>query len=177
MAMTSVKQPEHRLGQRRKRERRISNAASYSAIPASATDIMGWIAFFRQLTFIRYLVVSVCALVVDIAIFLILIQMAVQSTIAAAVGYIIGIAVHWFLSSRKVFQDRVSERGSMARNQQKAMFVISALLGLGTTTMIVGLGEWLDADVRLAKLAAIAVSFLLTYMLRNVLIFRPSRTA
>jgi hypothetical protein len=51
------------------------------------------------------------------------------------------------------------------------------LLGLATTTAIVGAGEWLGADPRLAKLVAIGISFQLTYLLRNVLIFRTNRTA
>jgi putative flippase GtrA len=94
------------------------------------------------------------------------------STIAAAIGYGVGIVAHWTLSSRKVFQDRVSERGTRERTQQKAMFVVSALLGLIVTMSIVGVGEALGLDPRIAKVMAIGVSFMLTYLLRNVVIFR-----
>ncbi len=131
----------------------------------------------RANTFLRYLVVSVGALATDMAVFLLLLNVGVSSVAASAIGYLVGILAHWMLSSRKVFQDRVSQRGTSERTQQKAMFVMSALLGLGTTIAIVGFGEWLGGDPRLAKLVAIGVSFQLTYLLRNVLIFRSSRTA
>lgn len=133
--------------------------------------------FLRKLTYFRYLIVSVSALAVDMGLFLLLLQAGMASIAASAVGYSVGILVHWFLSSRKVFHDRVSERGSAERTQQKAMFVMSALLGLAVTTAIVGLGDWMGLDPRLAKLAAIGVSFQMTYFLRNILIFRNSRTA
>jgi putative flippase GtrA len=164
--MTSAKLPEN---DRRSAGRRTSDAL---AIPTSATDISGWIAFFRQLTFLRYVVVSVGALAVDMGVFLALLNSGMASTVAAALGYSVGIAAHWTLSSRKVFQDRVSGRGTRERTQQKAMFVVSALLGLVVTMSIVGIGDALGLDPRIAKVIAIGISFMLTYLLRNVLIFR-----
>jgi putative flippase GtrA len=176
--MTSAKQPDvlddGRKKQRRQKGRRHADAAP--SVPPSLTDIAGWVRLFRQLTYMRYLVVSVTALAVDLGLFLLLLKLGMNSVSASAIGYSVGIAVHWFLSSRKVFQDRVSERGTAERTQQKAMFLMSALLGLGCTTAIVGLGGWLGIDARIAKLVAIIVSFQLTYLLRNVLIFRAART-
>jgi putative flippase GtrA len=126
----------------------------------------------RGVTFIRYVFVSVGALAVDMGVFLALLSAGTLSTLAAAIGYSVGIVTHWWLSSRKVFHDRISERGTSARTQQKAMFVISALLGLAMTMAIVGIGEALGVDPRLAKLFAIGASFMLTYLLRNIVIFR-----
>jgi putative flippase GtrA len=168
--MTNARQPDPATAERRKRGRRASDALP--AIPTSATDIIGWANFFRQLTFLRYVVVSVGALAVDMGVFLALLKSGMASTIAAAIGYGIGIVAHWTLSSRKVFQDRVSERGTRERTQQKAMFVVSALLGLVVTMSIVGIGDALGLDPRIAKVMAIGVSFMLTYLLRNVVIFR-----
>lgn len=170
MQMTSARQPDPAAAERRKKGRRASDALP--AIPTSATDIIGWVNFFRQLTFLRYVVVSVGALAVDMGVFLALLKGGMISTIAAAIGYGIGIVAHWTLSSRKVFQDRVSERGTRERTQQKAMFVVSALLGLVVTMSIVGVGDALGLDPRIAKVMAIGVSFMLTYLLRNVVIFR-----
>lgn len=130
----------------------------------------------RGNTFVRYLIVSVGALAVDMGVFLALLQTGLNSVVAAAVGYGAGILAHWMLSSRKVFHDRVSGRGTAARTQQKAMFVVSALLGLVLTMSIVGIGDSLGLDPRIAKIVAIGVSFLLTYLLRNVVIFRNVRT-
>jgi putative flippase GtrA len=175
--MTSAKQPDI-LADARKAERRQEgrrHAGAVPLVPPSITDLAGWFRFFRQLTYMRYLVVSVTALAVDLGLFLLLLQAGMNSMVASAVGYSVGIFVHWFLSSRKVFQDRVSERGTAERTQQKAMFVMSALIGLACTTAIVGLGEWVGIDPRIAKLVAIIISFQLTYLLRNVLIFRSSK--
>jgi putative flippase GtrA len=173
--MTSGAQ--HNLGQsdpqaseRRQHGRRASDARV--AIPDSIMDIAGWIGFFRQLTLVRYVIVSVGALAVDMAVFLALLNSGMISAVAAAIGYSVGIVTHWLLSSRKVFQDRVSDRGTKERTQQKAMFVVSALLGLAVTMMIVGVGDALGLDPRIAKIMAIGISFMLTYLLRNIVIFR-----
>lgn len=170
----NIGQPDLPESERRRSGRRASDALP--AIPTSAFDIFGWIAFFRQLTLIRYVVVSVGALAVDMGTFLALLKTGMASTVAAAIGYSIGIAAHWLLSSRKVFQDRVSERGTRERTQQKAMFVVSALLGLVVTMGIVGVGELLGLDPRIAKVMAIGISFMLTYLLRNIVIFRGTQT-
>lgn len=170
--MTSARQPDLVSTERRKEGRRASDALS---IPASPFDVIGWIGFFRQLTIFRYVIVSVGALAVDMGTFLMLLKGGMNSTLAAALGYTIGIVAHWTLSSRKVFQDRVSERGTKERTQQKAMFVMSALIGLAMTIGIVGAGDALGLDPRIAKVIAIGVSFMLTYVLRNIVIFRTAK--
>ena len=171
--MINAKQPDQRTGDRRTGGRRTNDAA---AVPESVFDVFGWIAFFRQLTFIRYGVVSVGALAVDMGIFLALLQSGILSALAAAIGYAAGIFAHWMLSSRKVFQDRVSERGTRERTQQKAMFVVSALIGLVLTMAVVGVGELIGIDPRIAKVFAIILSFTLTYLLRNVVVFRVGQS-
>ena len=123
-------------------------------------------------TYVRYFAVSLGALAVDLGVFLALLSVSLASVPASAIGYSTGILAHWVLSSRKVFSDRVSARGTTARTQQKAMFVISALLGLLVTMAIVAGGSFIEVDPRISKLVAIAVSFQLTYLLRNILIFR-----
>ena len=172
MTVTNVKQPDRREGERRQEARRTNDAPA--TVPESVFDVWGWVSFFRKLTFVRYGIVSVGALAVDLGIFLALLQSGMLSALAAALGYAVGIFAHWMLSSRKVFQDRVSDRGTRERTQQKAMFVVSALLGLVLTMAVVGAGEMLGVDPRVAKVFAIGLSFILTYMLRNVVIFRMS---
>jgi putative flippase GtrA len=54
------------------------------------------------------------------------------------------------------------------------MFLASALMGLVLTMIVVGAGTALGIDARIAKVAAIATSFSLTYLLRNVVIFRQA---
>lgn len=174
--MNSARQPDLASAERRQGGRRESDAPSASlAIPASVFDVIGWVGFFRQLTILRYVVVSVGALAVDMGTFLALLKGGMASTLAAAIGYTVGIVAHWTLSSRKVFKDRVSERGTKERTQQKAMFVMSALIGLAMTMGIVGAGDALGLDPRIAKVIAIGVSFMLTYVLRNIVIFRTAK--
>jgi putative flippase GtrA len=120
---------------------------------------------------IRYLLASVGALAVDIGCFLALLAAGMWPASASAAGYCAGIVAHWLLSSRAVFADTVAARG-LARTRQKAMFVISALVGLGLTAGIVWAGDSSGLDPRAAKLVAVAVSFAATWMLRSKIVFR-----
>lgn len=120
---------------------------------------------------VRYGAASVIALGIDMGSFLLLLSLGIAATIASAIGYSLGIVAHWLVSSRAVFTDSVAERGP-ERTRQKALFVGSALLGLGLTTAIVGVGGLAGFDPRIAKLVAIVASFATTWLLRNHLIFR-----
>lgn len=125
----------------------------------------------RQIVLARYILASVGALAVDMGTFRALLSAGISPVAASAVGYSIGIAVHWILSSRKVFADQVAA-GGIARTRQKAMFVVSALLGLGVTTLIVGGASAAGVDPSMAKLCAIFVSFAVTWLLRKRVVFR-----
>lgn len=125
----------------------------------------------RDIRLIRYVLASVGALAIDVGSFLALLSLGMASALAAAIGYSLGIVAHWLLSSRAVFHDTVAEKGRQ-RTRQKALFVVSALAGLGLTTLIVGMGDWAGLDPRLAKLVAIVCSFALTYLLRERVVFR-----
>lgn len=125
----------------------------------------------RQIVLVRYILASVGALAVDMGTFLALLAAGVPPVVASAMGYAIGIMVHWILSSRKVFAEQVAE-GGIERTKQKAMFVVSALIGLGVTTLIVGGASAGGLDPRVAKLCAIVVSFALTWLLRKRVVFR-----
>lgn len=124
----------------------------------------------RSVTLLRYLVASALSLGIDLGSFIILLAIGAAAAPAAAAGYALGILAHWLFSSRKVFADSVARHGA-ARTRQKAMFVISALVGLGLTTVMVGAGTHVGIDPRLAKLAAIATSFTVTWLLRSRVIF------
>ena len=128
----------------------------------------------RDIRFIRYILASVGALAVDVGVFLALLSAGVFAAAASAIGYSFGILAHWLMSSRAVFQDSVAE-GGMARTRQKALFVISALVGLGLTTLIVGAGDYAGGDPRLAKIVAIGVSFFATWLIRSRIVFRADK--
>lgn len=137
----------------------------------NGTAMADFVTRLRDLRFLRYLLASAGALAVDMGSFLALLALGAWPTAASAASYSLGILAHWLLSSRTVFADTVAGRGPR-RNRQKALFVVSALAGLALTTAVVGLGDLIGIDPRLAKLAAIAASFLLTWGLRVRVVFR-----
>lgn len=119
--------------------------------------------------YLRYIAVSGGALGVDLGAYFVMLHAGVAAALAAAIGYLAGVVVHWILSSRLVFDD-VAERG-LARTKQKALFLTSAFIGLGITVAIVALATRFGLDPRLAKLVAVAVSFQTTYLLRRNIVF------
>jgi putative flippase GtrA len=120
--------------------------------------------------YLRYVAASAASLGVDFAIFMLALSAGIPPALAAACGYMVGIVCHWLLSSRMVFVGQVAEDSTTRRNQQ-ALFVLSALVGLGITTGIVGLGSRYGLDPRIAKGIAIVVSFQATYVLRKKVVF------
>jgi len=120
--------------------------------------------------YLRYVAASAASLGVDFAIFMLALSAGVPPALAAACGYMVGIVCHWLLSSRMVFVGQVADDSASRRNQQ-ALFVLSALVGLGITTGIVGLGSRYGLDPRIAKGIAIVVSFQATYVLRKKVVF------
>lgn len=126
---------------------------------------------FLSLTFGRYLATSVVALCCDVALFLALLWADIWPMAASVAAYMAGIIVHWVLSTRYVFDHGMVARG-LARTRQKGMFVVTALIGLAITALIVGCGDLLGLDPRLAKLGAIVISFQATYVARRTTIFR-----
>lgn len=132
------------------------------------------LAQLRDARFVRYVLASVGALAVDVGSFLALLAFGIAAAPASAVGYSLGIVAHWLMSSRAVFVGDVAESGT-ARTRQKALFVVSALIGLVLTTAIVGVGDWGGIDPRIAKIVAIALSFLVTWLIRSRIVFRSEK--
>jgi putative flippase GtrA len=120
--------------------------------------------------YIRYVLASAGALGVDFALFGALVATGMGAAFASAIGYSVGVFAHWGFSSRAVFLDGTAERGA-ARRRQQALFLLSALAGLAITVGIVGVGTAAGLDPRLAKIAAIGVSFQATYLLRRHIVF------
>lgn len=142
-----------------------AGAFRVSDLPYRAVQLLG------RLRYARYLVASVISLGVDLAGFLLMLQLNVPAVQASMLGYISGLAVHWLLSSRLVFANKIPSTVA-ARARQKLFFVLSALIGLAITAALIKCGLQLGINPGLSKLAAIAVSFNVTYMLRHELIFR-----
>ena len=140
------------------------------------TALSAQLATLRQVLLVRYLGASVIALGCDFACFLVLLELGMTPAPASALAYSLGIAVHWLVSSRKVFTGSVASHGP-ARTRQKALFVGSALVGLAVTTGVVAAASSLGLDPRLAKLAAVGASFTVTWLLRDSVVFRKTPIA
>ena len=125
---------------------------------------------FLAVRLVRYSLASVVALLFDVAALYTLLQMGAPSVGASALAYGGGILVHWLISSRQVFSDRVAESG-LERSKQKTLFVASAIVGLFVTSLVMTVGDFLSAPVMLAKALAVAASFTVTWALRAKMIF------
>ena len=119
----------------------------------------------------RYMVASACGTVVDLASFLVLFRIGIPAVAAAVTGYVLGMVLHWFVSSRFVFADRLSAPG-WQRGSQQLLFATSALVGLLLTAGIVWAFEQAGSDPRLGKLVAMAASFVCVFLIRLLVVFR-----
>jgi putative flippase GtrA len=129
-----------------------------------------------DLRLVRYMLASGVALGADLGSFFVMYSLGTFVPAAYAASYSLGILVHWVISSRMVFADTVAERG-IARTRQKAMFVISALMGLALTTAIGSGAVYAGVHPIMGKLMAVVASFALTWLLRSKVVFRGSRLA
>ncbi len=120
--------------------------------------------------YLRYIAVSAAALAVDMAAFLLLIGVDALPALASGLSYLIGMVAHWFLSSRLVFGSFLAQSGA-PRGRQQGLFFASALAGLSITMAIVGTGDWIGIDPRIAKIVAVAISFNATYLIRRKIVF------
>jgi putative flippase GtrA len=134
-----------------------------AALPSFARRLM-------EVTFLRYVGASAVALAGDMALFNLFLLADWEPAAAAAASYAAGIVIHWLISSRLVFVEGAQTAG-MDRVRQKGLFLGSAFVGLGLTVAIVWAGDRAGLDANLAKLAAIGVSFVATYVLRKTLVF------
>ena len=125
-------------------------------------------------TALRYIAVSVAALALDTGCYLALIAAAMAPAAAAALGYALGVAAHWWGSSRQVFVAALAAPGA-ARRRQQALFVASALMGLAVTVAVVALATRLGLGPRPAKALAVVASCAGTWAARSRWVFAVRR--
>lgn len=83
---------------------------------------------------VRYLFVSVAALGWDLATYAVLIANALTPVAAGALGYLVGLVIHYALSTRWVFPDADGQRQAASTF---AKFVATGLFGLAVTAGII----------------------------------------
>ena len=117
----------------------------------------------------RYTFVSAAALALDVAIYAILVGAGWRAALAGAIGYAIGLALHFSLSTRFVFD---ASRTAKSSWRLFAEFVATGLVGIAITAAIIALAtEILHLGAALAKLAAVAASFAAVYLMRRSIVF------
>ncbi|MEJ7926067.1 GtrA family protein [Sphingobium sp. AN641] len=124
----------------------------------------------QRFTMARYLLASIIALAVDMALFLAITTIGWPPMVAAFLGYVTGMLVHWSISIRYVF--RTGGNGApRASHAQRVAFFASALLGMGITMAVVGGLTAVGIHAAAAKGVAIGISFLTVYAIRKYGIF------
>lgn len=122
----------------------------------------------------RYILISGLAFALDLAMFLLLLTLAVAPVPASVAGYLCGTQLHWLLSTRLVFAAGVRQDRA-ARRRQQGLFFASAAVGVTCNAGIVAASEALMVPLLIGKLAAIGASFVLVLVVRATIIFaRPT---
>lgn len=117
----------------------------------------------------RYVLVSALALAVDFVVFLTLAGAVMRPSLAGAAGYAVGLAVHYALSLRHVFDARSTAKSEMRLVSE---FILSGIAGLAITTIVIAAAtELAHLPPLAAKMAAVVASFLVVYALRRCLVF------
>ena len=135
--------------------------------PAIAASIR---VLLTRFTFTRYLLASVCALAVDMLLFLALLRLNLHPTVAAFAGYATGLFIHWLISIRFVFIS-----SGRATHAQRVGFVASAVIGMGITLGVVSGLTFAGLAPEIAKLLAVPVSFLAVYAMRKYGVFASAQ--
>jgi len=120
----------------------------------------------------RYSAVSVLALALDFAVYLLLTDSGLNPVMAGVLGYGAGLALHFLLSIRFVF---ISPATSKAQARLFGEFALSGLAGIATTAVVMAIATGVAGLPGLpAKILAAFASFLLVYWLRCTIVFAPS---
>lgn len=120
--------------------------------------------------FSRYVVVSVLALGLDFTVFLALAHGGgLKASLAGVVGYAMGLALHFVLSTRYVF-----ERRGLEKSQRRliAEFAATGLVGVGLTWAILAVAvDMAGLYPIVGKILAVGFSFVAVYLLRRSVVF------
>jgi putative flippase GtrA len=119
--------------------------------------------------FSRYTVVSALALVLDFSVYLLLAAGGMKVALAGALGYACGLALHYVLSVRYVFDPRAANK---AQTRLLAEFALSGFAGMAITALVIAVTVDVGSMPLLpAKVLAVGVSFLVVFALRRGVVF------
>ncbi|MET0194258.1 MAG: GtrA family protein [Hyphomicrobiaceae bacterium] len=117
----------------------------------------------------RYTLVSALALVLDFAVYLLLATGGMTVALAGAIGYACGLALHYILSVRYVFDAAAAHK---AQSRLFAEFAISGLAGMVITALVIAIAVDVGGMPLLpAKILAVGMSFVVVFALRRGVVF------
>lgn len=117
----------------------------------------------------RYAIVSALALGLDFLVFVTLVGAVLRPSLAGAAGYAVGLAMHYALSVRCVFDARTTGK-SEARLFGE--FIASGLVGMAITVLVIAVAtDGIGLPPLFAKGAAVAASFFIVFLLRRTVVF------
>jgi putative flippase GtrA len=117
----------------------------------------------------RYGAASAVALAADFSFYIFLVSIAVKASLAGVAGYVLGMLVHYVLSSWFVFD---TQRLRKRRRRRFAEFLLSGFVGSALTGVVIALAtQFLTAPPIAAKCLAVAISFGVVFAIRRVLVF------
>ena len=94
--------------------------------------------------------------------------------LAGAIGYACGLALHYMLSVRFVFDAAAAHKG---QSRLVAEFALSGLAGMAITALVIAVTVDLGGMPLLpAKILAVGVSFLVVFALRRGVVFAGRRS-
>ena len=137
----------------------------------TAGRLRGLLATLSQLS--RYSAASTLALALDFATYLMLTAGDMQPVLAGVLGYGVGLALHFLLSTRFVFNATAANK---EQTRLFGKFALSGLAGIATTAIVMALATDLAGLPGLpAKVLAAATSFVFVYWLRCTMVFGAPR--
>lgn len=124
----------------------------------------------RNSEFFKYFAVSVVALICDFIAFSVSLRgFEFSWSMAATLGFVVGVTVAYVLSVRFVFLNRNLHKSPVA---ELLAFSLVGLCGLVVTQLVMWTGiEWLKFNPEVSKLCAAAFTFLFNFVLRKIILF------
>jgi putative flippase GtrA len=117
----------------------------------------------------RYGILSGLAMALDWAIFLSLVGAVARPATAGVLGYVTGLALHYVLSVRFVFDAAATQKGSARLCTE---FALSGLAGIAVTGSSIAIAtQLLGLSAVPGKLCAMSASFAAVYSLRRGVVF------
>jgi putative flippase GtrA len=148
-----------------------SHRRAACAVPTSLCRYAALAAPLQRVTpqLSRYALVSMLALAVDFRVFLALVGAVLRPSLAGAAGYATGLALHYALSVRFVF-----DAGATGKSETRLVteYFAAGFIGLAITVIVIDFAFGsLGLPPLPAKIAAASASFLIVFALRRMVVF------